>query len=168
MYVLLFNLAGIAIAGWALMIFLPAWSFTRCVARSAVFPAFLAVLYLVGVVPLVVAAGFGVIAEFGTPDGVIRLLADPNVALIVWIHILVFDQLVGVFIYRDNMHEKLVPLPLQSAILFLTLMFGPAGFLLYYGIRIARKRGTAIGEIKAETESGAIEAHKLRRKETSI
>lgn len=149
MYVLLFNLAGIAIAGWLLLIFIPGWSFTKWVAKSAIFPVFLAVVYLVGVVPLVAAAGPGIIAEFGTSDGVVRLLADSNVALVAWIHILVFDQLVGVFIYCDNMQEHLVPLPVQSAILFLTLMFGPAGFLVYYAIRVARKRGPAIGGLTA-------------------
>lgn len=61
----------------------------------------------------------------------VRLLANADAALVVWIHILVFDQLVGVFIYRDNMRERVAPLPVQSAILFLTLMFGPAGFLVY-------------------------------------
>jgi hypothetical protein len=147
MYVLLFNLAGFAVAGWALMIFLPRWSLTVWIARSAVFPAVLAVLYCVGVIPLVMAAGPGIVTEFGTADGVIRLLADSNIALVVWIHILVFDQLVGIIIYRDNMQEKVVPLALQSVILFLTLMFGPGGFLIYYSIRVARKRGPAIGEI---------------------
>ena len=149
MYVLLFNLAGLAIVGWILLIFVPAWKGTRRVAELAVFPAYLAVLYVVGVVPVIVAAGPGVMLDFGNPAGVARLLANPDVAMVVWIHILVFDHLVGIFIYRDNMRERIVPLPVQSVILFLTLMFGPAGFLLYYGIRIARRRGPAIGSLSA-------------------
>ncbi len=146
MYVVLFNLAGLAILGWALMIFLPSWSVTRWIARSAAFPVYLAALYAIGVVPLVVAAGPGIMRDFTTSDGVLRLLANPNVALIAWIHILVFDQLVGIMIYRDNMRHRVVPLPVQSAILFLTLMFGPAGFLAYYVIRVAKQRGPALGE----------------------
>ena len=145
MHVLLFNLAGVAIVGWALMILVPAWSVTRRLAEWAVFPAALAVIYIVGVVPLLVAAGPGIIAEFGSADGVIRLLADPNTALVVWIHLLVFDHLVGVVIYRDNMRTRVVPLPVQSVLLFLTLMFGPAGFVTYYAIRVARGHGPAIG-----------------------
>jgi hypothetical protein len=66
--------------------------------------------------------------------------------MIVWIHILVFDHLVGIFIYRDNMRRRVVSLPVQSLVLFLTLMFGPAGFLLYYSIRVAKGHGPAIGE----------------------
>lgn len=146
MYLLLFNLAALAIAGWALMIFLPSWSVTRWIARSAVFPVYLAALYVIGVVPLVVAAGPGIIREFGSAEGVVRLLGSADAALVVWIHVLVFDQLVGVMIYRDNMRNRVVPAPVQSVILFLTLMFGPAGFLAYYAIRVARKRGPALGE----------------------
>ncbi len=140
-YSTLFTLAGIGILGWALMIFLP-----KRVARSAAFPIYLSVLYLAGVVPLVVSAGPGIVMKFGTATGVISLLSDADVALIAWIHILVFDQFVGLLIYRDNMRERLIPVALQSVILFLTLMFGPAGFLLYYLIRVARKRGPFVGD----------------------
>jgi hypothetical protein len=87
--------------------------------------------------------------EFGSAEGVVRLLTGADAALIVWIHLLVFDHLVGVFIYRDNMRVLVVSLPVQSLVLFLTLMFGPAGFLLYYVIRVARKHGPAIGEARA-------------------
>jgi hypothetical protein len=146
MYVLLFNIAGLAIVGWGLMIFLPKLTLTRWLASTAAFPVALAVLYVVGVVPLFLAAGPGIMRDFGSPDGVIGLLAQPDAALIVWIHILVFDHLVGIIIYRDNMRERVVALPLQSVILFLALMFGPAGFLLYYTLRVARKRGPEIGD----------------------
>jgi ABA DEFICIENT 4-like len=145
MYQLLFNLAGFAIVGWVLMIFFPAWSVTRWIARSAVFPIYLAALYLVGVVPLLLAMGLGTIREFGSADGVVRLLSQPAAALVIWIHVLAFDQLTGLFIYRDNMRERVVPMPVQSIILVLTLMFGPAGFLLYYVLRVVRPRASALG-----------------------
>lgn len=144
-YSALFSLSGIGILGWALLIFFPKWAATRWVARTAVFPIYLAALYLAGVVPLIVSAGPGIVVKFGTATGVISLLSDPNVALIAWIHILVFDQFVGLLIYRDNMRERLLPVALQSVILFLTLMFGPVGFLLYYLIRVARKHGPFVG-----------------------
>jgi hypothetical protein len=67
-------------------------------------------------------------------------MARQDVALVAWIHILVFDQLVGLFIYRDNMHHRYVPLMAQSVILFLTFMFGPVGFLTYYLARLAVSR----------------------------
>ncbi|MGH7563357.1 MAG: ABA4-like family protein [Gemmatimonadota bacterium] len=145
MYESLFGFAALALVGWALMIFLPGWSVTRRIASWAVFPVYLAVLYVLGVVPLVVAAGPGIVRDFGSPEGVVGLLANADVALVVWIHILVLDHLVGVLIYRDNMRERVAPAPVQSVILFLVLMFGPAGFLLYYALRVVRGRGPAIG-----------------------
>lgn len=57
MYILLFNLAGPAILAWALMIFLPTWPVTRWIAARAVFPAYLAALYVIGVVPLLISTG---------------------------------------------------------------------------------------------------------------
>ena len=145
MYVGLFNLASLAMLGWLLLMLAPTLALTRWLARTAVFPVYLALLYLVGLVPLLLDAGPGIIADFGTADGVVGLLAQPEVTLVAWIHILVFDHLLGILIYRDNMHLRVVPLPVQSLVLFLTLMFGPVGFLLYYGVRVARGHGPSIG-----------------------
>jgi hypothetical protein len=139
MYVTLFNVAGPAIVGWLLLILLPKWRVTRFIAETAIFPVFLAVLYVVGLAPLLAAQGLGVMRDFGSAEGVTRLLARQDVALVAWIHILAFDQLVALYIYRDNMERRYVPLVVQSVLLFLTLMFGPVGFLAYYLLRLARR-----------------------------
>ncbi|HEV3468849.1 MAG TPA: ABA4-like family protein, partial [Pyrinomonadaceae bacterium] len=139
MYVALFNVAGWAILAWVLLIFLPKWRVTRLLARAEIFPVFLAVLYVIGVVRLLVASGPGVMRDFGSAEGVTRLLAGRDAALIAWIHILCFDQLVALYIYRDNMERRYVPVVVQSVLLVLTLMFGPAGYLLYYLLRLARR-----------------------------
>jgi hypothetical protein len=131
----LFNLAGFAIFGWLLLILLPTWRVTRWAANTAVFPVFLSLLYIIGIVPVVMRAGPGIMGDFGTAEGVLRLLADPDVALIAWIHILAFDQVVGMMIYRDNMTHRYVPIPVQSVLLAATLMFGPLGFLTYFLLR---------------------------------
>jgi hypothetical protein len=135
----LFALSGPAIVVWVLLIFLPGWRVTRWLAASGLVPAYLAVLYLVGVLPPLVTSGGGMMQDFGTAEGVIKLLGNPEVALIAWIHILVFDQVVGHLIYLDNMRHRYVPLPVQSVFLFLTLMFGPVGFLGYYAVRALRR-----------------------------
>lgn len=135
MYVALFNVAGIAMLGWLLLILLPAWRVTRWVARTAVFPVFLATLYLLGLVPMLMQTGMGVMGDFGSAEGVTRLLQNPDIALVAWIHILAFDQVVAMVIYRDNMEHRYVLLPVQSVLLFATLMFGPVGFLSYYLLR---------------------------------
>jgi hypothetical protein len=138
MYVTLFKIGGLVVLPWAIMIFLPTWRGTRWLASTGIVPAFIAVLYVIGIVGLISGAGFGFMRYFGTADGVAALMAYPSIAVVGWIHFLAFDQLVGIFIYRDNMHHRYVPIPVQSLILFLTFMLGPLGFLSYYLIRWAR------------------------------
>jgi ABA4-like protein len=138
MYLTLFNIAQFVILAWALLIFLPTWRVTRWVARSALVPALLALFYVIGIVALISDAGFGFVRDFGSADGVAKLMAQRDIALVAWIHFLAFDQLVAIFIYRDNLHHRYVPIPVQSVILFFVFMLGPVGFLAYYLIRWAR------------------------------
>lgn len=153
MYYTLFSIAGIAIVGWLLMIILPTWRVTRRLADGAVFPVFLAVLYLIGIVAVIAEMGPGFMRDFGSAEGVLDLLATGPVALVAWIHILAFDHLVGVLIYRDNMRQRVVPVPMQSVILVATLMFGPVGFLTYWGVRIVRRRGSEVSWEAEEPEA---------------
>lgn len=169
MYVTLFNLAGYAIVAWLLLIFLPKWGVTRFVARSAVFPVYLSVLYVIGVAAVLAELGPGLVRDFGSAEGVTRLLARQDVALVAWIHILAFDQLVALHIYRENMDHHYVALPVQSVLLVLTLMFGPAGFLAYYVLRlVARSRGgRRVGAGEREATATNDKEHDPRHAETT-
>jgi len=157
MYHTLFSLSGLAMLGWALLIFLPGWRFTRLVAQTAVFPLYLSVLYAVGVVSVFLEMGPGFMADFGSAEGVLALLATGPVALVAWIHILAFDQVVGVLIFRDNMRGRFVPLPVQSVLLLATLMLGPLGFLTYWAIRSVRRGSARVawGDAEQGAEPGA-------------
>lgn len=137
---MLFNLAGFAIVAWLLLILVPAWRVTRWLAETAVFPVFLSALYAVGITAVLQQMGPGIMRDFGNAEGVLALLRTEGLALVAWIHILAFDQVVGLLIYRDNMRHRFVPTPVQSVILFLTLMFGPVGFLAYYVARVSNRR----------------------------
>lgn len=141
MHATLFDLAGLAIVGWVPLIFFPKWRGSRRLAESAFFPIYIGVLYAFGVGALLMERGGGFVADFGTSEGVARLLADAPIAWVAWLHILAFDQVVGIWIYRENMRRRWVSMPVQSVILFLTLMFGPIGFLAWTAIR-AGKLGT--------------------------
>lgn len=152
MSLFLFNLAGYAIVAWLLLVLLPTWKVTRRIAESAAFPVFLSILYVAGIVPVLMRTGPGIMADFGTAEGVLRLLRDPDVALVAWIHILAFDQVVGMVIYRDNMAHRYVPIPVQSVLLAATLMFGPLGFLTYYLLRAWSRSRRAAHAQPAETE----------------
>lgn len=141
MYLTLFQLASLAIIGWVPLIFAPTWRGSRRLADTAFFPIYISVLYAVGIGALLMEQGPGFIADFGPPEGVARLLAEQEIAWVAWLHILAFDQVVGLQIYRENMRHRYVPVPVQSLLLFLTLMFGPIGYLAFTAIRVAR-RGT--------------------------
>ena len=52
-----------------------------------------------GVGGLLMQFGPGFIADFGTADGVARLLARREIAWVAWLHILAFDQVIGLLIY---------------------------------------------------------------------
>jgi hypothetical protein len=155
MYRLLFDLAGFAIVGWLPLIFAPKWRLTRRIAESAIFPAYLAALYLVGAAAVLAELGPGIMADFGSAEGVLGILRMESVALIAWIHILTFDQVVAILIYRDNMRHRLLPLPVQSVLLVLTLMFAPIGFLAYWLVRLLRGRREGMAWDGGEAASGA-------------
>ena len=140
MYVALFNVAGFAMLGWLLLILLPAWKVTRWIARTAVFPVFLSILYLVGITAVPMKTGPGLMSDFGNAQGVLRLLQNPDIALVAWIHILAFDQVVGMLIYHDNMENRYIPLWVQSVLLTAVLFVGPLAMLLYLLLRFPKKR----------------------------
>lgn len=145
MYLNLFQLASLAIVGWILLIVFPTWRGTRGLAGSAFFPIYIAVLYAFGIGALLMELGPGFIADFGTAEGVARLLARQEIAWVAWLHILAFDQVIGLAIYRENMRRRYVPVPVQSVLLFLTLMFGPLGYLAFLLIRVGRLGTAAFG-----------------------
>jgi hypothetical protein len=67
---------------------------------------------------------------------VTQLFANPWLLLAGWLHYLAFDLLIGTWEARDSVQHG-VPRWLLVPCLFLTLMFGPAGWL---GYSIVRRR----------------------------
>ncbi|MFT4519314.1 MAG: hypothetical protein ACI9JM_001710 [Halioglobus sp.] len=85
-------------------------------------------------------------AGFGSLQGVMLLFQSPTAVLGGWIHYLVFDLFIGAWIVRDAKrqginHWMTVPL------LFITLMAGPAGLMLYLLLRLALKRSLTLMEV---------------------
>jgi hypothetical protein len=69
-----------------------------------------------------------------TLGGVAALLGSPAGATIAWAHFLAFDLFVGRWIHLDS-QDRQISSWLIAPVLFLTLMLGPAGFLLYLIVR---------------------------------
>jgi hypothetical protein len=71
---------------------------------------------------------------FGTLEEVKALFSVDALLLAGWIHYLVFDLFIGAWILRDSQSHQINHL-LVIPCLFLTLMAGPIGLLLYLLLR---------------------------------
>ena len=120
---------------WALMILLPRWQWTMRIMRSPVISAAPAALYA-----LVLPHLDEIWPAISQPmlGGVSAFLSSPAGATIAWVHFLAFDLFVGRWIYLDS-RERLISTWRVGQALFLTLMVGPAGFLLYLVLRSAAR-----------------------------
>lgn len=128
----LFSLANnLVLPAWLLLLFAPGWRWTQRLVHAAWIPLLMGGAY-VGLAFFGPEAPEG--AGFSTLSGVMRLFDSPVGALAGWIHYLAFDLFVGAWEARDARrrgigHGWVVPC------LILTFLLGPAGLLLYLGIR---------------------------------
>jgi hypothetical protein len=133
---LLFSVTNtIAIFCWILLAVLPGRRWVTHTVTGRAVPALFAVIY-VGIVIATFGRGEG---SFGSLAGVATLFSNPWLLLAGWLHYLAFDLLIGTWEARDAA-ERGVPHLLLVPCLFLTLMFGPAGWLLYMGVRSRTSR----------------------------
>ena len=132
----IFSVANsVAVLCWILLAILPD---RRWVTRSVTGTA-MPVLFAVAYVAIVIAVLPHASGSFSTLTGVMELFANPWLVLAGWLHYLAFDLLIGTWEARDSV-ERGVPRWALVPCLFLTLMFGPAGWVAY---RIVRLRRTA-------------------------
>jgi hypothetical protein len=126
----LFALANpLPLPAWLLLALLPRWQYTLPIVRLLLIPM-LALAYAT----LIATAFGGSDGNFNSLQGVQRLFANPYNLLAGWIHYLAFDLFVGAWIVEDALARQ-VPWWVRVVPLPLTLMFGPAGLLLYLGLR---------------------------------
>ena len=128
---LVFRLSNVLVLPfWAVMILLPRWRWTARILRSStVVPA---ALYAALVLPRLGEIWPAVSRP--TLNGVMTLLGSPAGATIAWVHFLAFDLFVGRWMYLDSQERRISPW-FMAPVLFLTLMLGPAGFLVYLIVR---------------------------------
>jgi hypothetical protein len=130
----IFSIANlIAMAAWVALVILPGRRWVTEVLTSTAIPLLFAVAYT-----LIVATTFGrTPGGFSSLAAVATLFGNPWALLAGWIHYLAFDLLIGTWEARDA-RERGVPHLLLVPCLILTFLFGPAGWLLYRGVRLAR------------------------------
>ena len=127
------NLA--AMCCWLLLAAFPGRKWVASVMTGVAVPAVLAATYTA----IIVAKFGGAEGGFSSLPEVARLFADPWLLLAGWMHYLAFDLLVGSWEARDA-RERGVPHLLLVPCLIFTFLFGPAGWLLYLGVRVAAGR----------------------------
>lgn len=131
-----FSLANaLAVLGWLLLIFAGRTRWAAPLIAGVVLPLLFAVTYsglLVGHL-----AGSG--GSFQTLAGVSALFENRWLLLAGWVHYLAFDLFIGAWQVRDSRTHGISHL-LVVPCLALTFLFGPAGLLLYFLIRVAHKR----------------------------
>ena len=103
-------------------------------------PLLFAVLYAIIIAMRIGHAG----GDFRSLSGVAALFQDPWFLLAGWVHYLAFDLLTGVWEVRDAAARNL-PHRLVVPCLFLTFLFGPAGWLLYMAVRSLSSQGSGNG-----------------------
>jgi hypothetical protein len=127
--------SAIALLSWLLLAALPRRRWVTGVVTSKVVPGLFAVLYIG-----IIVSTFGRTAGgFSSLASVSALFANPWLLLAGWVHYLAFDLLIGTWEVRDA-HERGIPHLVVVPCLFLTFMFGPAGWLVYVTVRSASGR----------------------------
>jgi len=127
----IFSIANVvAMCGWILLVVLPGRRWVTHVVAGVAVPAAFAVLYSV----LIAIHFAGAEGGFSTLPDVALLFSNPWLLLAGWIHYLAFDLLVGSWEVRDS-RERGIRHIFVVPCLILTFLFGPAGWLLYLGVR---------------------------------
>jgi hypothetical protein len=127
----LFTIAnGAAVLCWILLAILPSRRWVTDIVTGTAAPALFAVAYVAILLTVFPSAD----GSFNSLAGVTTLFSNPWVLLAGWLHYLAFDLLIGTWEARDSV-ERGVPRWLLVPCLFLTLMFGPTGWLLYMIVR---------------------------------
>ena len=131
----LWSTNDVALLTWALLAFLPRWKWTPTL--SLIAPLINSVVYAGSIISLM-AFGGGESLDFTSLEGIAKGFQDPNLVFVGWVHYLAFDALVGRMITLDSGARGVSAMVHAVYIvpcLFLTLMLGPVGFLLYMSTR---------------------------------
>lgn len=128
----------IVVPFWLAMVFLPRWSVTRKVMGSLWTVCFFALPYALLQIPFYLSA----LPLFVRPDlaKIQQLLGSETGATQAWLHFIAVDLFAGRWIYLDSQERDVSPW-IVGPLLFMTLMFGPAGLALYLLYRLIVRPG---------------------------
>ncbi|SHK61430.1 protein of unknown function [Marinobacter antarcticus] len=126
-----------ALTGWIILAVLPSWKLGQSIIVGIVVALLcFAYIYLVFFGKKHDEPGQKIRGNFFSLKGIINLFKSPRVVLAGWVHYLAFDLMIGVYIVT-NASQYGISHWLLLPCLFMTLMFGPAGLLLYFVLRFS-------------------------------
>ena len=128
----------LALVGWLGLLALPFRRETNWWLAGLAIPVLLAALYVV----LLVLHAPGAEGGFSSLAGVAALFRTEGVLLAGWVHYLAFDLFIGAWICRRAARDGLNPW-IARLCLPPTFLAGPAGLLLFLGLRAALGRRAA-------------------------
>ena len=121
-----------ALIGWVLLAFAPLRR-AALVLGARIVAVGMAVLYA-GLLIGAVTGGGAMEVDFTTLSGLTAGFARPEAVLVGWVHYLAFDLWVGAWAVEDA-GRRGVPHWVMLPVLFLTLIAGPIGLLVYLALR---------------------------------
>jgi hypothetical protein len=139
----IFSIANsVAMAGWLILILGWRTRWAATLVSAVIVPLLLAILYTV-----LVAAHWGETnGGFGSLAAVAALFSNSWLLLAGWVHFLAFDLFIGSWQVRDaRAHD--IPIWAVVPCLALTFLFGPAGLLTYFAVRLVRTRTVKVAEM---------------------
>ncbi len=131
-----FRLANfLAVIGWIVLVPATLFGWKRAIDGlcGVAVPLVLAAAYVV----VLASSWSGVKVDLNSVAGISALFQQPAAALAGWLHYLAFDMVVGVMLAR-RMQQDGVPRLVMLPVMLLTFFVGPAGFLLFHAVRLAR------------------------------
>lgn len=128
---------GLALIGWLALAVAPL-ARERLIGVARIVALVLAVAYAAQFMTITEESG----GNFSTLAGVTALFSKAGNVMLGWTHYLVFDLFVGSWEAEDA-PKRNIPHWLLLPCLFLTLMVGPVGLLVYFVIRTVKGRMAA-------------------------
>ena len=133
---------GMAVVAWLMLIVLPRQRWVTGVLAPVAMPSVFAAIY----VAIIATQWKGSAGGFSSLPAVATLFSQPWLLLAGWVHYLAFDLIIGSWEVRDA-RERGIPHIAVVPCLALTFMFGPAGWLVYSGLRTAYAPRAGDGEV---------------------
>jgi len=105
-----------------------------------IIPIVLSVVYAFYIIQSILT---GPAMDFGSLQAVMHLFTVEQAVLAGWLHYLVFDMLVGMWMLDKNKSLK-IHQAIMAPCLIGTFMMGPVGFLLFMAVRALKKQKKSI------------------------